>query len=244
MRAYLLVYPAMALYVCLGAILFVPLTWLTRDIRLLYWVSRQGCRLALLLAGVRVRHVGEKNLTAHPTALFVSNHVSNIDPPALFAALPRIAVILKKELRSIPMLGYVMEMGSFIYVDRHDRASRKAAMEQAVQALKDGVSLLVFPEGTRSLDGNLLPFRPGPFGMAIDSGRPIVPITVHGARELMPKGTLKIRPGVVTLVFHPPAETAGLEPSDRSALMESVRTTMQRELDERAQADRRSELRV
>jgi len=234
MRAYLLVYPTMALYILVGALIFVPLTWLTRDIRLLYWVSRQGCRLALLLAGVRVRHVGAENLTAYPTALFICNHVSNIDPAALFAALPRIAVILKKELRSIPLLGYVMEMGSFIYVDRRDRASRKRAMEQAVQALKDGVSLLVFPEGTRSPDGNLLPFRPGPFAMAIESGRPIVPITVHGARELMPKGTLKISPGEVILVFHPPAVTEGLADSDRGALMERVRTAMQQELDRRA----------
>ncbi len=234
MRAYLLVYPAMALYILVGALIFVPLTWLIRDVRLLYWVSRQGCRLALLLAGVRVRYVGEENLTAYPTALFVSNHVSNIDPPALFAALPRIAVILKKELRSIPLLGYVMQMGSFIYVDRRNRASRKQAMEQAVQALKDGVSLLVFPEGTRSQDGNLLPFRPGPFAMAIESGRPIVPITVHGARERMPKGTLKISPGEVTLVFHPPAITEGLGDSDRGALMERVRTMMQQELDRRA----------
>ncbi len=231
MRAYLLVYPAMALYILVGAVLFVPLTWLTRDVRLLYWVSRQGCRLALALAGVRVRQVGVENLTLHPTALFVSNHVSNLDPAALFAALPRLAVILKKELRAIPLLGYVMAMGSFIYVDRRDRASRKAAMEQAVRALKDGVSLLVFPEGTRSLDGQLLPFRPGPFSMAIQAGRPIVPITVHGARELMPKGTLKVRSGEIALVFHRPVETVGLTDADRSSLMERVRGEMQRVLD-------------
>lgn len=232
MRAYLLVYPVMALYVFVGAVVFVPLTWLTRDIRLLYWVSRQGCRLALLLAGVRVRHVGLENTVKHPTSLFISNHVSNLDPAALFAALPRIAVILKKELRSIPLLGYVMELGSFIYVDRRDRAARKAAMEQAVQTLKDGVSLLVFPEGTRSLDAQMLPFRPGPFSMAIESGRPIVPITVHGARELMPKGTLKIRSGEVTLIFHTPVETAGLDSAARATVMERVRSLMQRALDE------------
>jgi 1-acyl-sn-glycerol-3-phosphate acyltransferase len=231
MRAYLLVYPTMALYILVGALLFVPLTWLTGDIRLLYWVSRQGCRLALALAGVRVRHVGAENLTRHPSALFVSNHVSNLDPAALFAALPRIAVILKKELRSIPLLGYVMAMGSFIYVDRRDRASRKAAMEQAVEALRQGVSLLVFPEGTRSQDGQLLPFRPGPFSMAIQAGRPIVPITVHGARELMPKGTLKIRAGEMALVFHHPMETTGLTDADRAPLMERVRSEMQQALD-------------
>ena len=234
MRAYLLVYPLMALYVLAGALVFVPVTWLTRDVRLLYWVSRQGCRLALWLAGVKVRHVGVENLTAHPTALFLANHVSNLEPAALFAVLPRIAVILKAELRRIPLLGYVMAMGSFIYVDRRNRTSRKLAMEQAVQALRGGVSLLVFPEGTRSPDGNLLPFRPGPFSMAMEAERPIVPITVHGARELMPKGTLRIRPGEMTLVFHPPVETAGLDPAERAALMESVRAGMQRALDERA----------
>ncbi|MBI1354767.1 MAG: 1-acylglycerol-3-phosphate O-acyltransferase [Acidobacteria bacterium] len=231
MRAYLLVYPLMALYVLVGAVVFVPLTWLTRDIRILYWISRQGCRLALALAGVKVRQIGLEHATANPTALFVANHVSNLDPPALFAVLPRIAVILKQELRRIPLLGYVMELGSFIYVDRRSRTSRKHAMEKAVQTLRDGVSLLVFPEGTRSPDGNLLPFRPGPFAMAMEAERPIVPITVHGARELMPKGTLRIHPGEMALLFHPPVPTIGLDPSERSALMERVRAEMQQALD-------------
>ena len=227
LRAYLLVYPFLAFYVALGAILFVPLTWLIRDIRPIYWVARTGVRLALGLSGVRVRQIHSEYAAAHPTAVFVCNHVSNIDPPALFLVLPRIAVILKRELRRIPLLGYVMELGGFIYVDRRARGSRREALEQAVVTLQKGISLLIFPEGTRSPDGRLLPFRPGPFTMAIEAQKPIVPITVHGTRELMPKGKVTIRPGTITLRFHPPVSTEGLTSADRNDLMERVRAVME-----------------
>ncbi len=227
LRAYLLVYPFLAVYVALGAVLFVPLTWLIRDIRPIYWVARTGVRLALALSGVRVRQIDTQHATTHPTAVFVCNHVSNIDPPALFMVLPRIAVILKRELRRIPLLGYVMELGGFIYVDRQARGSRREALEKAVATLQQGISLLIFPEGTRSLDGRLLPFRPGPFTMAIEAQKPVVPITVHGTRELMPKGKGTIQPGTITLRFHPPIVTTGLTTSNRNELMERVRAVME-----------------
>lgn len=227
LRAYLLVYPFLAAYVALGALLFVPLTWLIRDIRPIYWVARSGVRLALWLSGVRVRQVDRAYAVEHPTAVFVCNHVSNIDPPALFMVLPRIAVILKRELRRIPLLGYVMEIGGFIYVDRQARGSRREALEKAVATLESGISLLVFPEGTRSRDGRLLPFRPGPFTIAIEAQKPIVPITVHGTRELMPKGKGSIRPGTITLRFHPPVLTAGVTTAGRNELMERVRAVME-----------------
>ena len=228
LRAYLLVYPFLALYVALGAAIFVPLTWLIRDIRPIYWVSRTGIRLALWLSGVRVKQVDQSYATAHPTSVFVCNHVSNIDPPALFLTLPRIAVILKKELSQIPLLGYVMKLGGFIYVDRQARNSRHEALSTGVATLRNGISLLIFPEGTRSRSGKMLPFRPGPFTMAIEAGAPIVPITVHGARELMPKGTLGLRPGAVTLVFHEPIETADMQAEDRAELMQRTRAVMER----------------
>ncbi|MEX2300813.1 MAG: lysophospholipid acyltransferase family protein [Bryobacterales bacterium] len=227
LRAYLLVYPFLAIYVALGATLFVPLTWLIRDIRPIYWVARTGVRLALGLSGVRVRQIHAEYAAAHPTAVFVCNHVSNIDPPALFMALPRIAVILKRELRRIPLLGYVMELGGFIYVNRQARGSRREALEKAVDTLRSGTSLLIFPEGTRSPDGYLLPFRPGPFTMAIEAQTPIVPITVHGTRELMPKGKGTIQPGTITLRFHTPISTVGLTTADRNELIERVRLVME-----------------
>ena len=231
MRALLIAFPVIALYVAIAAVIFVPLTWIIRDIRPIYWVARQGCRLALWLSGVRVRYVNLGLTRRHRVSIFVSNHVSQLEPPALLAVLPRIAFILKKELSRIPLLGYIMRLGSFIYVDRSRSDSRHHALEQAKQTLADGVSLMIFPEGTRSRDGKMLPFRPGPFTMAIESGVPVTPITVHGAGRLMPRGSLKIRPGKMTIVFHESIETAGMGPGDRSALMERVRGVMEASLE-------------
>lgn len=233
LRAYLIVYPFLTAYVVVATLIFVPLTWVIRDIRPIYWASRQGVRLALMLSGVRVTVVNPQNATRHRTNVFLSNHVSNLDPAALFLTLPRIAVILKKELSRLPMLGYVMKMGGFIYVDRQARDSRRHALAAGVDTLRRGISLLIFPEGTRSPDGKLLPFRPGPFTMAIEAGVPIVPITVHGARELMPKGKLGITPGQVTLVFHDPIDTSTLGNEQRAALMNRVRRAMAGALEDR-----------
>jgi 1-acyl-sn-glycerol-3-phosphate acyltransferase len=226
-RSYFFAFPFLVLYVTVGALVFVPLTWLTGDIRPIYWVARQGCRLGLWLSGVRMRVVNLEYAFQHPTSLFVANHVSNVEPAALFSVLPRIAVILKKELSKIPLLGYVMALGGFIYVDRKVRDSRKHAMQQGVKTLQSGVGLMVFPEGTRSPDKQLLPFRSGPFSMAMEAGIPIVPVTVHGTERLMPKGSSVVRPGRMALVFHAPIETKNLREQDRQELMVLVRATME-----------------
>ena len=230
-RSYCLAFPFLVLYVTVGALVFIPFTWLTGNIRPIYWVARQGCRLGLRLSGVRMRVVNLEYAFQHPTSLFVANHVSNVEPAALFSVLPRIAVILKKELYKIPLLGYVMRLGGFIYVDRKVRDSRKHAMQQGVKTLQSGIGLMVFPEGTRSLDKKLLPFRPGPFSMAMDAAVPIVPVTVHGTEKLMPKGSSAVRPGPMALVFHPPIETKNLQEQDRQQLMAQVRATMEATLD-------------
>lgn len=231
MRALLIAFPVIALYVALAAVAFVPLTWILRDIRPIYWVARQGCKLGLWLSGVRVRYVNLENARRYPVSVFVSNHVSNLEPPALLAVLPRIAFILKKELGRIPLLGYIMKLGGFIYVDRSRADSRHHALEQAKETLAASVSLMIFPEGTRSRDGRLLPFRPGPFTMAIETGAPVTPVTVHGARRLMPRGKLEIKPGEMTIVIHEPIETAGMGTADRGALMERVRKVMEGSLE-------------
>ncbi len=230
LRAYLLVYPFLAVYVTLATLIGVPVTWISRDIRPLYWLARTGARMALWLSGVRVEKIHPERATQYPTCVFVSNHVSNLDPAALFRTLPRITVVLKESLGKIPFLGYVMRLGGFIYVDRQDRDSRRKAVEASVAALRSGLSLLIFPEGTRGLDGNLLPFRPGPFSMAIEAKAPIVPITMHGTRELMPKGKASIKPGTIQLWFHPPIETKGLTADDRASLMQQVRRVMEEAL--------------
>ncbi len=230
LRAYLLVYPFLVVYVTLAALIFVPVTWLIRDIRLLYWLARTGARAGVWLSGVRVEKIHPERAFEHPTGIFVSNHVSNLDPAILFSILPRITVVLKESLGRIPLLGYVMRLGGFIYVNRQDRGSRRRAVEASVAALRSGISLLIFPEGTRSPDGNLLPFRPGPFSMAIEAQVPIVPITLHGTRALMPKGNASITPGRTQLRFHPPVVTAGMTADDRAALMQQVRRVMEEAL--------------
>lgn len=230
-RSILLLYPFLVVYVVLAMALFAPVTWATRSIRPVYWAARQGCRIGLRLVGVRVDIRNLPYAYRQPQALFVANHVSNLEPPALFGALPRIAAITKRELLRIPMLGSAMRLGGFIGVDRKAKESRKEALEQALATLRRGISLLVFPEGTRNPGGPLLPFRPGPFQIAIASGVPVVPITVHGAAELMPKGTWFVRPGRIVLVFHPPVATAHLNLHDRMTLMRQIRETMQDALD-------------
>jgi len=228
------IYGFLAVYICLGALVGVPWTWITGDIRLLYWISRQGALLTLRLSGVQLRILHPERAREQPTAVFVCNHISNLDPAALFGVLPRISVILKQELRRIPFLGYVMQLGSFVYVDRKSAESRKRALERATELLRSGISLLVFPEGTRSKDGQLLPFRPGPFTMAIESGAAVVPLTIHGTRELMPKGGFGVRPGVVTICFERPILTTGLKADHRSDLMNQARQSMQQALDKRS----------
>ncbi len=230
LRAFLLVYPFLCLYIFLGTVIFVPLTWITRDIRAIYWVARTGVRMGLRLSGVKVKMVHPEYAFEHPSCVYVSNHVSNLDPPALFIVLPRAAFVLKQELSRIPLLGYVMGLGGFIYVNRKDRDSRRLAQREAVTRLRQGISVIIFPEGTRSRDGKLLPFRPGPFTIAIEAQVPIVPVTVRGARQLMPKGRPTVVPGEISLVFHPPVLTEGLAPEARGDLMKRIRQTMEEAL--------------
>ena len=231
LRTVLIVYPFLAFYVIVATLVFVPWTWVTGDIRAIYWVARQGVRLALSLSGVKVRLLGNTRFQGVLPAIFLSNHVSNIEPAVLFMVLPRIAVILKKELGGIPLLGYVMRLGGFIYVDRKDRDSRRKALEDSISTLKkENVSLLIFPEGTRSADGKLLPFSPGPFTVAIEAQAPVVPVTVSGAQEIMPKGTVSLKPGEITLVFHDPIVTLGHTTEQRSELMKQVRIVMENEI--------------
>ena len=231
-RTYLLVFPFLVLYVVVVSAVFVPFTWITKNIKPIYRMAQIGAHSALRLAGVRLRLLRREHAFAPATAVFVCNHVSNLDPPALFGALPRIVVVLKESLGRIPVLGYVMGMGGFIYVNRSDRDSRRRAMEASVASLCKGISLLVFPEGTRSPDGKLLPFRPGPFSMAIEAQVPVVPITVHGSHGLMPKGRNWVQPGEVTLIFHEPIVTEGLTIQDRVGLMERTRFVMEKALAE------------
>jgi 1-acyl-sn-glycerol-3-phosphate acyltransferase len=208
-----------------AAVVGFPWTFLTGDIRLLYRMFMFGAWNGVRLTGVRVKTVGLDNLDLARTYIFMSNHVSNIDPPITVPLIPkRTSVMVKKELFNFPILGRAMRMGSLVPVDRGNRDAGIESVKAAKQVIQQGLNMTIYIEGKRSFDGKLLPFKKGPFYLAMECGVPVVPITITGTHYVMPKGRFAIKPGIVTVNFHPP-----IEPNDfgsRECLMEKVRAAI------------------
>src|SRR5919204_5371315 len=197
----------LVLYIPVAAFIGFPWTFLTGSAAVLYALGIWGARSAVRLAGIRIEVQGREQLDAAKTYVFMANHVSNVDPPILIPALPRrTSVLVKKELFRIPILGKAMKLAALVPVDRSNREAAVASMHTAAEVVRSGINMTVFPEGTRSYDGRLLPFKKGPFYLAIESGAPIVPVTILGTREIMPKGTALVRKGTARLIFHPPVQ--------------------------------------
>jgi 1-acyl-sn-glycerol-3-phosphate acyltransferase len=207
----------------LAALAMFPWTLATRNVipiyRVAMWITWTGVRIA----GVRAHVVGREKVDSGRSYVFMSNHTSNLDPPILIPLIPkRTSVLVKKELFRIPVLGRAMRIGSLVPVDRSDRERAIESLREARKVLNAGISMTIFAEGTRSVDGKLLPFKKGPFYLAMDAGVPIVPVTIAGTHELLPKGRTLSRPGTVTVVFHDPIDSAAFG-DDREALMQAVR---------------------
>jgi 1-acyl-sn-glycerol-3-phosphate acyltransferase len=188
-------------YLTLGPVaglIGIPYTLVVGDISLLYrvamWIVRSGVRAA----GIRTEVSGLEHIPAGRSCIFMCNHVSNLDPPVLLPLLPgRSSVLLKKELMAIPILGRAMRMAQFVPVERGSRRdAAKASVEAAAGALRSGLHILVFPEGTRSVDGRLAVFKKGPFYLAQETGALIVPIALSGTERMMRKGSVAIKPGL------------------------------------------------
>lgn len=192
----------------------------------LYRVGMWGVKITLWLAGVKLEVHGIEKIPRGRAAVFMPNHQSNCDPPAVFSILPPVLILTKKEFFKLPVVGRAFLLRGFIPVDRKDRDRALQAVEQAVVALKAGHSFLAYPEGTRSRDGRLQPFKKGVFVMAIEAGVPIVPISVSGGSKIMRKGELAMHPGVVRITVHDPIPTAGLSMDDREKVMEAVRRSI------------------
>jgi 1-acyl-sn-glycerol-3-phosphate acyltransferase len=204
--------PALTLlfvYTVLGlpaALVGLPWAVISSDISLVYrwamWIAHAGLRAA----GIRIEVVRRESLDPGRHYIFLSNHVSNLDPPVLLPLLPgRTAVFIKRSLTKLPILGYAMKLGNFIPVDRDGRVeSAKESVTFAARVLASGVHITSFVEGTRSRDGRLLPFKKGPFYLAMETGAPVVPVSIWGTETMMKKGSLRIYPSTAHVTFHAP----------------------------------------
>ena len=222
-------------YVTLGGlagVVGIPYSLIVGNVRLLYRIGMAIARMGVRAAGVQVQIAGLENVPAGASCIFLANHVSNLDPPILFPAIPgQAAVMLKRELMRIPLLGTAMRMANFIPVER--RSSREAAQRSvsaAAAVVRSGMHFLVFAEGTRSKDGRLGTFKGGPFYLAMETQAPIVPVAISGTQKLMPKGSAWIRPGVARVEMLPAIWPAGFE--NREALMLAVREAIREALPE------------
>jgi 1-acyl-sn-glycerol-3-phosphate acyltransferase len=211
------------LYILIVGLPFLLYAWLTKNTDKLYHIGMVGARMALWLSGVQLEVHGLEKIPHGHAAIYMPNHQSNCDPPAVISLLPPVLVMAKQEFFRIPILGTAMLRRGFIPVDRQNRERAIAAVEQAVQSLKAGNSFMAFPEGTRSRDGRLQEFKKGLFVMAIKAGALIVPVSVSGARHVMPKGKFAIHPGRVRITFHDPISAANYDLADRRALIRVTR---------------------
>ena len=218
-----------AVFLVLGlpaSLVGIPWSALRGNFATMYRWGMGSMRLGVRAAGIRVRVMGLEHVPAQPS-IFMSNHVSNLDPPILLPSIPGMtSVMLKQSLMKIPLLGTAMRMGKFVPVSRgRSREEARRSVAIAADALRSGLHITIFPEGTRSGDGRLLPFRKGAFFLAAETGAPIVPVVLHGTARMMPRDSLKIRPGRATVEFLRPLRTE--EYPNREALMNAVRAVMQ-----------------
>ena len=213
--------PAITLYTIVLGVVSLTSTLFDRHGYTAHRCARLWARLILKTTGVRVTVKGSAP-SAASSFVFAANHQSFYDIPVIFTSLPNsLRIIAKASLGSVPFIGWHLKWAGHLLIRDNDRGPEVLKKMQAM--ISDRASLIIFPEGTRSIDGDVGPFKGGVFLMAIDSELPVVPLSVSGARQIMLRGQMTTRPGHVTLTIHPPIPTAGMTRADARALSEKVR---------------------
>jgi 1-acyl-sn-glycerol-3-phosphate acyltransferase len=205
-----------------AALIAFPWTFITGRVGFLYFIGMGLAHWTARIAGAKIKLAGFDKIDPAGTYIFMSNHVSNLDPPVLVPLIPRrTSVLAKKELWRIPILGKALDLAEIVPVERRNRDAARQSIKRAGEVMRHGINMTIYPEGTRSPDGRLLPFKKGPFHLAAETGFPIVPVTILGTEEMLPKGRTIVKSGTATLVFHPPVDPKQF--SAREELMEAVR---------------------
>ncbi len=224
-------YVIVSAYVAVTAPVGMLIALSVRHPGVLYWFGRQGVRLGLATVGIRYRVAGAEHVRGTRPAVYCVNHTSNLEPPIVYMALravhPKLRILYKAELQKLPLLPAAFGIAGFVPIERRNRERSRAAIDTAAAALKAGFSFLVFPEGTRSRRGELLPFKKGGFVMAIRGGAAIVPLTILGAGQAMRRGSPIIRPVTVSVRIGPPIESRQFGFAQRDALSAATRSAME-----------------
>jgi len=216
----------LSLYTIVVGIPLLVWTVISRNPDALYWAGVKGVMFFVRAVGVRVEVSGLERIPPD-ACLFVANHTSSADAPAVVGAIPRrIAILLKKSLFAYPIVGQAFTLAHFIPVERRDHDSAIASLERATEAMKEGQSFLIYPEGTRSPDGRLREFKRGAVVMAIKAGVPIVPMVCVGAHKVMMKRSLVIHPSVITVEFLEPIDASRYTFEQRDELNKRVHAAM------------------
>jgi len=220
---FLYVLPATAVF----GIIAIVVSFFSRTGNPVHIIARIWSKSILFVSGTEVFVAGLANIDTSKSYIYMSNHRSNFDIPVLLGCLPtQFRWLAKAELFKIPIFGRAMQGAGYVKIDRTNRESAFKSIDEVAAKMKNGVSVMIFPEGSRSQDGDLKPFKKGGFVMAVDTGAPIVPVILRGTRSIMAKGSWRINPGKVTLSIEKPIDTSGSTRDTKDDLIKNVRNVI------------------
>ncbi len=224
--------PLIYLYTVVMGTLSLAVSFFDPEGRRQHWCASTWSRMIARTAGARVRVYGAERLRAGASYVFLSTHQSYMDIPAMLGYLPaQLRIAAKREVFMIPFLGWHMTRAGHISINRAATAEAVATLQRAASEVREGVSVFLYPEGTRSRDGSLQAFKKGGFKFAVQTGLPVVPVAICGSRQVLPRDSFIFRPGEIEMHIGEPIPTQGLADAELPALMQRVRDAMESHFD-------------